>query len=208
MPDPTANSRGRASAETITAAAAVIAALVALAVGVWDNIQTRQHNRLSVMPRLVFTVEVDRTDAVVTEGEDTIPGWDTVRVALRNEGVGPAIVDSLLVRVAGPVGDTSVYRSLQTAQPELERLHEGVRGLGTTHVSPGVVLAADREIPIMSFRTPAEGGDASGTFREFLDRFRVLVHYRSIYGDPRSDTLDTFRPEEGVPVPSGAAPSP
>lgn len=204
MPDPIVNSRGRASAETITAAAAVIAALVALAVGVWDNIQTRQHNRLSVMPRLVFTVEVDRTDPVVTDGEDTVSRWDTVAVALRNEGVGPAIVDSLEVRVALPGGDTSVHRSLQDAHPELERLHGAVSGLGTTHISPGVVLAAGREIPLMNFRAEGDGG----TYREFLDRFQVVVRYHSIYGEPRTDTLDTFRPAEGVPVPSGAAPSP
>lgn len=196
---------GRARPETVTAAAAVVTAVVALGVGVWDNIQTREHNRLSVVPYLVFTVELQGVDGDEPGDAEAPAGGDEDaegpvrrgRLTLRNEGVGPAVIDSIRVEVDRTGGGTASFSSLNDAEPALATLDEGVRIDATTHVSPGVVLAAGRELPLMSFHLEGGAGEAAQAL-DFLERFRMVVRYRSVYGEARTDTLDTFRRERAA----------
>lgn len=192
---------GGVSAETVTAVAAIATAVVALAVGVWDNIQTRQHNRLSVIPHLVFVAEFGAVD----EEEGVLEGGsrEGATLTLRNEGVGPAVVDSVSVHLLGPDSTRREYATLPEATGPLERTEPGVQILGTTDIGSGSVIAPGREIPLLRFAVDEAAvadtlaGDGTDLAFAVLDRLTMVVHYHSVYGDAYADTLDRVRPAVG-----------
>lgn len=194
----TRGNRSGVSAETVTAVAAIATALVALAVGVWDNVQTRQHNRLSVIPHLVFVAQLGDVEDPGLEPEDDPREGGTL--TLRNEGVGPAVVDSVSVHVLGPDSTQLRYASLPEAAQPLERLEPGVEILGTTDLGSGSVVASGRDLPLLRFAVAEEAvpdtlaSEGNALAVALLDRLSIVVHYHSVYGDAYSDTLGRVRP--------------
>jgi len=73
--------------ETVTAICAVIIALSALVVSIWEGIQNRKHNRLSVRPHL----RIDRSTYV----------GSPAKITIGNNGLGTAIVQSFTVHCDG-----------------------------------------------------------------------------------------------------------
>lgn len=192
---------GSISAETVTAVAAIVTAVVALAVGVWNNIQTRRHNRLSVIPHLVFVAELGDVDEPGDDREGAPREGGTL--TLRNEGVGPAVVDSVSVHVLGPDSTQRAHASLPEAAEPLERAQPGVEILGTTDIGSGSVIASGREVPLLRFAVD-EGavpdtlaGEGADLAVALLDRLTMVVHYHSVYGDAHADTLGAVRPAAG-----------
>lgn len=73
---------------TATAIATCLTACLAFIVAVWQAWVTRKHNRLSVRPLLA-------------EHEHYDSGEHTCRLAVRNGGVGPAIIEAFVVTFDG-----------------------------------------------------------------------------------------------------------
>lgn len=151
------------SPETVTAIAAVVTALIALAVGVWDNVQTRRHNRLSVVPQLVYRVELS----------DEQPG--EMAVWLVNEGIGPALVESIDVRFEGDEPAPTVWAAT------VERLAEMGYAVTRTETRTGFMMGAGREVPVLRFE-PLPGADSLSA-RRVLDGLALESPYASVYGD-------------------------
>lgn len=168
MPD----DRWKLSAETITAASAVVAALVALWVGIWENAQQRAHNRLSVSPALELVAEVRSSDA------DTV---DRAVIRLVNEGVGPAIVEDVRIRVREPGGEEHAYGGWTEAEPALERW--GVDVTSRTELGGGTVLGVGREHDLVTFEAEGVGESGQRSFTRLLEQVGVEIVYRSVYED-------------------------
>ena len=81
----------------VLALLALLVALAAFAVAFWQGWLTRQHNRLSVRPRLSF---------VVSFGDHALP----FGVHLVNNGVGPAFITDFSIVVDGKVLSRPRYR--------------------------------------------------------------------------------------------------
>ena len=167
--------RGTSSlASTIAAAAATITAVVAVVIAVWDNVQTRQHNRLSVLPYVVLQRE-QRDSAGVNRGALTFS----------NEGVGPAILQGLEIRLPAESGRDTVVTTWGAAAPLIQR--QGVQILGWMDVIAGSALGVQRNG--MLLRVEAEGDSANPRMQAFLDRIRLRLRYASIYGEEKTATL-------------------
>jgi len=67
----------RFSADILISISAVIIAVISIAIGVWQGIETRRHYRLSVQPRLDLYYSQDYVNK-------------TVQYLIRNNGLGPA----------------------------------------------------------------------------------------------------------------------
>ena len=76
--------------QVISGISTTVIALCALALSIWQGMQTRKHNRLSVMPHL--TTKTDR---------DVEKGFYSIKVI--NNGIGPALIEEFLVKVDGKV---------------------------------------------------------------------------------------------------------
>ncbi|MCE5319170.1 MAG: hypothetical protein LLG04_17635 [Parachlamydia sp.] len=80
----------RTITDRITTIATVIIAITALGVSIWQGIETRKHNRLSVRPHLVFLTDFSPQDS-------------ELGIYIKNNGVGPAYIKDVEISVNGKV---------------------------------------------------------------------------------------------------------
>lgn len=164
----------RGWASTITASAATLTAVVAVVIALWDNVQTRRHNRLSVLPYVVLQ-RVQHGSPGVARGEVTIS----------NEGVGPAILRSLEIRLPAGSGRDTVVTAWGPAAPLIRR--QGLEIRGWMDVDSGIALGVQRTSTLL--RVEAEGDSGAIRVQALLDSVGVRLRYASIYGDRSEATL-------------------
>ncbi|HEU0014577.1 MAG TPA: hypothetical protein VFQ45_12880 [Longimicrobium sp.] len=159
---------------TIAASAATFTAVVAVVIAVWDNVQTREHNRLSVLPYVV----IQRTQQQEGEG-------GTATITMSNEGVGPAILQSVEIRVPTATGRDTVVSEWGAAAPYIQRMGLGIRGW--MDVDSGIALGVQRSGVLL--RAAAEGDSAMIRVQQLLDGLALRLRYASIYGQRHEATL-------------------
>lgn len=136
--------------------------------------QTREHNRLSVAPRLTLSTSVEN---------------ETRRIRIRNDGIGPAIIDRMQVRMRTPGGDIQ-SESWMGIQTEFASFGHTVSSIW--QFSPGDAVGVDKQF-VLSGVDPSSDPEAA----ELVDLFQKLgvrIDYSSIYGDPYTVTCNW--PEE------------
>jgi hypothetical protein len=148
--------------------------VVAVVIAVWDNVQTREHNRLSVLPYVVLQRE-QRDSGGVNRGQLT----------MSNEGVGPAILQVLEIRLPTESGRDTVFTAWGSAAPLIRR--QGLQILGWMDIVRGSALGVQREGVLL--RVEAQGDSANPRVQAFLDRLRLRLRYTSIYGEGKTATL-------------------
>jgi len=164
----------------VAAAAATATAVIAVTIALWDNVQTRRHNRLSVLPYVVIQ-RTQQDSSGVVRGE----------ISMSNEGVGPAILRSLEIRLpAASGGDTSFTTWGDAAALVRE---SGVQIRGWMDVDSGSALGVQRDG--MLLRVVADGGDANRRIQALLDGLGLRLRYASVYGDPGESLLGSW-PQE------------
>jgi hypothetical protein len=170
--------RMKIRAESVTAVAATFTALAALAIAVWDNVQAREHNRLSVAPRL--TIDMTQQNS-------------TTSITVRNDGVGPALVRRMDVRFSDPGG---VIES-QTWPEVAARFSEAGHPVGATwQFTAGDAIGVDRGFTLFCV-SAGEGPAAGPSVGDLIARLGVRIEYESIYGDSWSSTYNwTDRKDE------------
>ena len=131
---------------------------------VWDNIQTREHNRLSVAPRLTISSSVENT---------------TRRLRIRNDGIGPAIIDRMTVRMRTQDGEIE-SESWMDVRPTFT--DEGHSVSSMWEFSQGDAIGVDKAYILFGV-DPSSASEASDLLTMFLD-LSIRVEYASIYGDP------------------------
>lgn len=172
VPEPPRERRGL-SPEAITAAAAVFAAVVALSVGVWENIEMRRHQRLSVLPYVDFVQEVTQGDSVNQGG-----------LVLINSGIGPARIDGMRITVHGASPPDSTFAEWSAALSAIEALGASVQSL--SNVLPGSMIPAGGAQELIRF-APGDGGQAA--VDRVFGALDVTVDYESVYGEPFKATF-------------------
>ena len=173
------SNRWRLSAESVTAASAVLTAAVALAIGVWQTAETRRHNRLSVQPRLVLDEAFSVPDGL---NGSAPPDSLRARVTVRNQGLGLADVLGMSVRVSPRRGDEQTYSDWAAAVPAIEGL--GVRvGTRATLRGGDLINAGDEVVLLELHNTRPLGVDS---LKAISERIGVGLTYRSLY-DERFD---------------------
>lgn len=96
--------------ETAISLSAAVIALCALFVTIWQGVQNRRHNRLSMRPLLHF-------DFLAKDG--------IVSISLKNTGVGPAVIKKFTVELDGKELYGNEYELLKTIIEEFEIEHLG-----------------------------------------------------------------------------------
>lgn len=157
---------------SIDPGSAAIASL-ALFVSVHSAWATRQHNKLSLRPRLT-------TSTLRQKASDGLNSTLHVGVNLTNVGLGPAIVKKADVLLDGevlPVSSSTDCRELL------------LRAIPQAHLGPTVhfmrlnkehAIAVGNDISIVEFTMT----DAPEDINEHLERFAIVVRYESLYGEP------------------------
>lgn len=158
----------------IGAVAATFTAVVAVAVGIWDNVETRNHNRLSVLPYIAL--EHARSDS----GSVT-----RAVVTMSNAGVGPAMLRELEIRFPTGGGRDSISAAWGAVAPLISR--HGVQIQGWHDVDESTALGVQQTDTLL--RVQAEGEGSGSRVQRVLDGLRLRLRYSSVYGDPNEATL-------------------
>ena len=108
--------------------AALVVAVCALAVTVWQGVVTRKHNRLSVTP--VLTLYRREIDGIIT---------------VKNNGIGPALIISQEVYFKG---EPLEEESFQKAIPNL---------VDSGHLLPGAAIAPGDEVMLFKSAAYVDG---------------------------------------------------
>ena len=168
----------RPNANTVAALAATVTAVAALAVAVWDNVQSRAYNRLTVRPLLVLDM-VRNTSGALDRGE--------YRVS--NQGVGPAILRDLTIHYT-PIGSgTELGSGGETEFEEWATLASELRALGFTvtgwtDITADRAVGVDRDVSLFTFQIERLVADSIGiSVQDVLDALEVEVTYESVYGE-------------------------
>jgi len=155
-------------ADTITAIAASVVAVAALFVTICDSVQTRRHNRLTVMPKISFNLELS---------DDS--GRLRAQLTLINNGLGPALYEGVAIRYRGARRGDGYYNQWLAFKDSL--------------IAPGVIVTRALDIgrdeampvgrPYVLIAVESDSVTSPGLLTSLFDGLDVRVRYRSIYGE-------------------------
>jgi len=152
-------------ARTITAICAAVIALAALVTSIWQGIQNRKHNRLSVRPRM----RVDYS----TYADSPI------KISVSNNGTGPAIIRGFSVSVDGNKVQSD---DLPLAAAAAKRA--GIDGPHDSYTPTiGDTFAKDESKDLLLIRNSPVELEKRRELRRQLRRIGFDIEYESIYGD-------------------------
>ncbi len=160
----------QAVAEWVGQNAALIVAACALYITTRQVAASHKHNRMSVRPHLIVTV--DR----LFEGSSAV-----LLAKVRNSGLGPAIVRKFEAQVDGEVIDTRNHDRVAdkaaslAGRPPLKCYN--------FHFSDGDAIGKDQEVTLLRAEFPIFLDDLRNDFFKSFDRLTATIKYESIYGD-------------------------
>jgi hypothetical protein len=153
---------------------AMVTAVAAIALGVWDSAQNRRHNRLSVSPYLVCDYSIAAT-----------PGSTTFVINLSNEGIGPAIIRSVEIQLPDALGGG---RSNEWGPVVAVLRERGVTVQNYWNFEGGEALGVQKSQELL--RAIVASSDRSDDILQQLGAIQVQVQYASVYGDVRQARLN------------------
>jgi hypothetical protein len=164
------NTRDNISWSSVTAVCSVVIASCALFVTVWQINETREHNRLSVLPSLniYHTGETDGGDR----------GW-----VVENTGLGPAIIGNSVILVDGkPVEGGISWTAWREVAKRLSISKEHVTLSGLDYKE---VVQHGSEFPLIAIKNHIDKQKAGYALYALYEKVRVEICYCSFYGECR-----------------------
>ena len=153
----------------ISQSGAAIIAIAAVGLAIWEGLENRRHNRLSVVPKL-----------------DTVRDFDmleqTFSLGFVSAGLGPAVVKNLCFYVDGK----KFYDNQSDTQYPWSEVYKLFRGrhfdLWDASYRRGQYLIPGDRYLLLSGEL-RDGAERSDDFRDQADRINAVVRYCSVYGD-------------------------
>ncbi len=164
--------------ENITAISTSIIAVAAIVVAIWQAITTRTHNKLTVVPHLVFERYVDEISM-------------TAKIILKNVGTGPAIIKSF-----------DVYLDEIKQKPFNAKQWTDIVQISNFEAKSiaGTILEIDSAIGINEEKTilniELSKTQKKSEINKAIYHINIKINYECVYGKQRrielnSDLLDT-----------------
>ena len=161
--------KNRIKTDRIIAFSAMSISLMTLIIFIYQTSMIREQNRLSVTPRLTFNSSEIANDSLIT-----------INFELRNNGLGPAIIDSIAIVFKGQRYEADYRSFFEETTP---KLYQFVSIPRTVLTSPGEAILAGESLTMFTAATPKahnaklQESITSGDF----NAFDVEVIYSSIY---------------------------
>ena len=152
------------SSERILSVSAIVIAVVSIVISVWEGIETRKHNRLSVMPKLEITYK---------------RSGDHFGYIVTNNGLGPAIIISKKILVDGQEINYSGFSGIEDF---LEKLDLQDKFVKQGVIDPGYTIRSGDHVQIVLF-TLTGVQNAEELLMNVHNRVSIEIQYKSMYGD-------------------------
>lgn len=163
----------------------IMVAVAAIGLSIWEGRENRLHNRLSVMPHL------EKVQSTTTQGP--LDSTATIRYALYNSGLGPAVLHDALVFFEDSLifrsGADEHYYDFKDFMENLQNLNGSESIYSYTHSRrSGELMQAGKEHLFFNLTVPSDvegiNGSTTGYVRkEVLSRYSFAFCYCSVYGD-------------------------
>ena len=142
--------------------AGVITAIVAIFISVYALTHQREHDRISVAPRLAH-----QADSKADEKGKSLINW-----IVENQGLGPAIIDEFCIIIDGHEFKTPTADTIKDSFPG-----NYIAEVKTHIYRKGDLLAAGNEKILLSVTV-----DSGVKFPRFLQTIQWRIDYSSFYG--------------------------
>ncbi len=152
-------------ADNITAIATVFIAVCALGVTLWQGMETRKHNRLSVRPSLVLRITEGKIDAKKPNAE--------IKFIIANNGSGSAFIKKTIREIDDKKfaeGDSQKYMEA------LAKIIEDVSTATCHDISSASIMKPGEEIVLISFEYTSHEKKI-----EALKKIKLFLEYQSAY---------------------------
>lgn len=202
--------------QLISTVATLLVAVSAIGLSVWEGLEMRRHNRLSVLPNLEVVVRQLRLEpgAVIEKGgtRETIEDSTFVlALMVENSGLGPAVFERARLFRAGasePLRQTneegesinmftpdSLIPRMRAAFPALSAFYGGLQ--------QGFMMRAGESKPFLEASIPVASvpdsvGYPPGRLLDMIRQYSFVVCYCSVYGE------DCDQEHIGTPPPENA----
>ena len=152
------------SSETIVSLSAIIIAIASIGVTIWQGIETRKHNRLSVRPGLEITFGLDK---------------DNFGYFLTNNGLGPAIITYKKLFVDGKEVH---YTGFSGYDEFISKLGLNDHKVSHTGIYPGKTIKANEKVYIIRFFLK-EKDNVETLLPNIYNRVNIEIGYKSMYDE-------------------------
>ena len=160
-------------------------AVAAIALAAWEGIENRQHNHLSVAPRLNGSVGLSR---------------EAVSLGLSSNGLGPAVIKEFRIYLDGKVVHDAAIDSTSASpwQQLMPLLAPSNYAVTTNAYGIGSLLRAGQDYEM--FRVTARDSTKlkDDELSKLIDRIGIEVRYCSMYDDQCEDTYVGLHPPEAL----------
>lgn len=154
--------------EAIAGLSSAVIALCALGLTVWQAKITRHHNKLSVTPHLTTWSQRDVAN-------------NRYSAELLNNGIGPALIESFYIHVDGQLisgeGTEPIEKALKILFPQYQYAS------WQSFVAKGYMMAEKEARNLVTIVFQGEKVPMPVEVEHATKRVRLLITYKSIYGD-------------------------
>jgi hypothetical protein len=158
------NNQYKISADTILSVSAIIIAFTSICISIWEGMETRNHNRLSVRPKL---------EVFFNGGKDSF-GYNVI-----NSGLGPAIITKMKISIDGNKINSAGFSGFDEFINKLD-----LKGIDLSHsaIDSGItIIAGSSKIIIGCKFDKTDNRDKLLT--NIFKRVSIALGYVSMYNE-------------------------
>jgi hypothetical protein len=170
----------------------LVIAITAIALALWEGLENRRHNRLSVVPRIGAEMDAG-----------TNPTSEFVRLGIESNGLGPAVVTAFRIYFDGELQDTADGFGTAAWQPAMEALQrDSVFDINAQGIGTGYFLPPGRAAIVFEATRPRRAaGSSLAPLVGIFDRLAIQICYCSVYHSD-CDVIETTQSVEMAACPT------
>ena len=170
------------NADRLIGLSAILISLLTLFIFLYQTNLLKEQSRLSVRPRLTFSKNINKTMTLTVGATDTVSSAKiNLTLTIRNDGLGPAIVESNTV-----VDKDKRYANIVTF---FDEAYPKLREYGVFHqiteLKVGDAIPASETIALFTYEYDQDHEDEIMTYlsssKPYEFPFAILIEYSSMY---------------------------
>ena len=159
----------------------LIIAVAAISLAVWEGVESRRHNRLTVKPKIAGAINAGRDG-----------GGEYVSMSIESTGLGPAVINTFRVYFDGTLQDTTPGPQTTVWDSVLGAFGSDDTQINAHSIGAGYYFPAGRQELLFEARR-LQADTASAPLADQLSRLALQICYCSVYNVDCDEIVLTTR---------------
>lgn len=159
----------------------LVIAVTAIGLAVWEGVESRRHNRLTVKPRIAGAIDAGRDS-----------GGEYVSMSIESTGLGPAVINTFRVYFDGTLQDTAPGPGTAVWDSALSAFGSDHTQISAHAIGTGYYFPAGRQELLFAARR-LQADTASVPLADQLSRLALQICYCSVYNADCDEVVLTTR---------------